>query len=284
MVSVSAGVGTGRPPGRRGPGAARMFGRYAAANLRAHLQYRSSFLLEALGQLLIAVAEFLAIWALFERFGSIRGWTLPEVALFYGVVHVVFGVADTVARGFDRFTIHVRDGAFDRVLLRPRSPLLQVLGLEIAPKRIGRLLQGTAVLIWALSRLPAGPTAGDAALLLWSAAGAFAAFFSLFLLTAALTFWSTETLEIINIVSHGGVDATQYPIAVFGRALRYLFLFVVPIGTVTYFPVVAVLGRPDPLQAPPAAAWLAPCAGFAFLALAAGLWRLGVRRYTSTGS
>ena len=271
-------------PDRRRPGALRMIGRYAAANLRSHLQYRASFLMEALGQFLVAVVEFLAIWALFGRFGNIKGWTLPEVALFYGVVHVVFAVADTVARGFDRFSVHARDGTFDRVLLRPRAPLLQVLGLELAPKRIGRLLQGTAVLIWALSRLPGGPTAGDAALLLWSASGAFAAFFSLFLLAAALTFWSTETLEIINIVSHGGVEATQYPIAVFGRALRYLFLFVVPIGTVTYFPVAAVLGRPDPLPAPPAAAWLAPCAGFVFLAMAVGLWRLGVRRYTSTGS
>ena len=44
------------------------------------------------------------------------------------------------------------------------------------------------------------------------------------------------------------------------------------------------MAPPNCLQAAPAAAWLAPCAGFAFLALAAGLWRLGVRRYTSTGS
>ena len=104
------------------------------------------------------------------------------------------------------------------------------------------------------------------------------------MLSAVLSFWTTETLELFAIVTHGGVETTQYPIPVFHRALRYLFLFVVPIGSVTYFPVVHVLGRPDPLGAPAAVAWLAPMAGFIFLALTAVLWQLGVRRYTSTGS
>ncbi len=62
---------------------------------------RSSFLMESLGHVMAAVTELLGIVALFSRFGSIRGWTLSEVALFYGVVHVVFAVAEGVGRGFD---------------------------------------------------------------------------------------------------------------------------------------------------------------------------------------
>ena len=269
---------------RVGPGGLRMAVRYAAANLRAELQYRSSFLMESLGTLLSAGMEFLGIWALFSRFGSIGGWTLAEVALFYGLVHVVFAVAETIGRGFDLFGPLIKEGTFDRVLLRPRSTMLQVLGSNLAPKRIGRLLQGAAVLGWALARLDGGPTAGDLALLTWAFLGGVAVFFALLMLTAALAFWTTETMELFAIVTHGGVETTQYPIAVFHRALRYLFLFLVPIGTVTYFPVVHVLGRPDPLGAPAGAAWLAPFAGFVFLLLVAGLWHLGVRRYTSTGS
>ena len=258
--------------------------RYAAANLRAEMQYRSSFLMDSLGTLLSAGVEFLGIWALFSRFGSIRGWTLAEVALFYGLVHVVFAVAEAIGRGFDLFGPLIKEGALDRVLLRPRSTLLQVLGSSLAPKRIGRLLQGSVVLGWALSALEGGPALGDVALLLWAFTGGVAAYFALLMLSAVLSFWTTETLELFAIVTHGGVETTQYPIPVFHRALRYLFLFVVPIGSVTYFPVVHVLGRPDPLGAPAAVAWLAPMAGFIFLALTAVLWQLGVRRYTSTGS
>ena len=269
---------------RHGPGPLRMALRYAAANLRSQMQYRSSFLMESLGHVMEAVTELLGIVALFTRFGSIRGWTLSEVALFYGVVHVVFAVAEGVGRGFGSLESHVKNGTFDRVLLRPRATLLQVLGAALAPETIGRLLLAAVVLAWALAALDGGPGIGDAALLLWAFAGGVAAFFALLMLSAALSFWTTETLLIFAVVTKGGVETTQYPIAVFHRALRYLFLFLVPIGTVTYFPVVHVLDRPDPLGAPAVVAWLAPIAGFVFLILVAGLWQLGVRRYTSTGS
>ena len=65
---------------------------------------------------------------------------------------------------------------------------------------------------------------------------------------------------------------------------RRFLTFVVPIACVAYFPVVAILDRPDPLGSP---AWLgpvAPLAGFAFLALSLWVWRFGVSKYTSTGS
>ena len=34
------------------------------------------------GNLLVTGIEFLAIWALFARFGSLQDWTLPQVAVF----------------------------------------------------------------------------------------------------------------------------------------------------------------------------------------------------------
>ncbi len=197
--------------------------RYATANLRSQMQYRSSFLMESLGHVMEAVTELLGIVALFTRFGSIRGWTLSEVALFYGVVHVVFAVAEGVGRGFGSLESHVKNGTFDRVLLRPRATLLQVLGAALAPETIGRLLLAAVVLAWALAALDGGPVIGDVALLLWAFAGGVAAFFALLMLSAALSFWTTETLLIFAVVTKGGVETTQYPIAVFHRALRYLF-------------------------------------------------------------
>ena len=171
-------------------------------------------------------------------------------------------MAEGVGRGFDSLESYVKNGTFDRVLLRPRSTLLQVLGAALAPETIGRLVLAALVLGWGLAALDGGAVAGDVALLLWAFAGGVAAFFALLMLSAALSFWTTETLLIFAIVTKGGLETTQYPISVFHRALRYLFLFMVPIGTVTYFPVVHVLGRPDPLGTSAVVAWLAPLAGF----------------------
>jgi ABC-2 type transport system permease protein len=116
-----------------------LYGRYVAISLRAQLQYRASFAMTSLGQFAITVIEFFGIWALFARFGRIQTWSLAEVALFYGVVNVSFALADTVSRGFDLFSLFVKRGEFDRMLLRPRSTVLQVAGYDFALWRIGRL-------------------------------------------------------------------------------------------------------------------------------------------------
>jgi ABC-2 type transport system permease protein len=58
----------------------------------------------------------------------------------------------------------------------------------------------------------------------------------------------------------------------------------VPIGCVTYLPMLAAMGRADPLGTPGWLGPIAPLAGFAFLGVALFIWRFGVSRYTSTGS
>ena len=56
---------------------------YVKLSVRAQLQYRAAFLLTTLGQFLITGVEFLGVWALFDRFGRLHRWSLPEVAVFY---------------------------------------------------------------------------------------------------------------------------------------------------------------------------------------------------------
>jgi ABC-2 type transport system permease protein len=127
----------------------RLYGRYLGISIRGQMQYRASFLFQALGQLLVTGIEFAGVLALFDRFGKLDDWTLPEVALFYAVVNVCMAVADALSTGFDRFELYVKNGEFDRVLLRPRSTILQLAGAELALRRVGRLLQGLAIGIFA---------------------------------------------------------------------------------------------------------------------------------------
>src|SRR5262245_58713835 len=119
--------------------ALRLYGKLIAASVRAQLQYRANFLLASLGIFLATGIEAVGVWALFDRFGQLKTWTLAEVAFLYGLVNVTFAVADALATDFDGFAQQVRSGDFDRVLLRPRSTVLQLLGHELAIRRVGRL-------------------------------------------------------------------------------------------------------------------------------------------------
>src|SRR5262245_44719414 len=123
--------------------------RYAGISLRSQLQYRASFLMMTAGHFALTAIEFCGIWALFDRFGALRCWRRPEVAWLYGSINVAFALAEGGARGFDVFPQLVRMGDFDRMLLRPRATALQVAGQEVQLMRIGRLVQGLVVLLWA---------------------------------------------------------------------------------------------------------------------------------------
>lgn len=261
-----------------------LYGRYVAISLRAQLQYRASFAMTSLGQFAITVIEFFGIWALFARFGRIQTWSLAEVALFYGVVNVSFALADTVSRGFDLFSLFIKRGEFDRMLLRPRSTVLQVAGYDFALWRIGRLAQGVFVLGWAAAHLGVAGSAASLLLLVGAILGGTCLFVALFVVQATLAFWTTETLELMNTLTYGGVESAQYPLAIYAVWFRRFLTFVVPLACVAYFPVVAILDRPDPLGTPYWFQCAAPLLGLAFLGVALAFWGIGVRRYTSTGS
>ena len=262
-----------------------LYGRYVRASMRSQLQYPGSFLLTSAGAFLATGVDFVAVWALFARFRQIAGWGFGEVALFYAVIGTSFALADGLTRGFDVFGQQfVKTGDFDRVLVRPRSTVLQLLGYELRATRIGRL--GQALVVWAIAaRLTNVAWTWKAwATLLVAVAGGMALFSGILILQATLAFWTVESLEIANTLTYGGVEAAQYPLDIYARWFRAFLTFVVPLGCVSYFPVAAVLGRADRVGLSAELLRWTPVLGFVFLAVALWIWRFGVRHYTSTGS
>jgi ABC-2 type transport system permease protein len=260
-------------------GALFLYRRYVGISMRGQMQYKLSFWLLTFGQFFATVVEILGICILFARFGSLRGWTLPQVALFYGLVNVAFAFADAFGRGFDMFPAMVKSGDFDRVLLRPRSTALQIGAQELLLTRGGRLLQAAVVLGLAMHALPVAWTVAKIALMIEIVVGGIALFTALYVLQATLAFWTIETLEIMNILTYGGTEIGQYPMSIYTKGFQRFFTFVIPVACLNIIPVRVLLGQPSPPLA-----WFAPLVGFVFLAVSMQIWRLGVRKYTSTGS
>jgi ABC-2 type transport system permease protein len=258
--------------------------KYVLMSFRSQLQYRASFLMMTAGHFLVTVVEFFGIWALFSRFGSIKGWDLREIAVFYGIISICFAVSEGLGRGFDVFSDQVITGEFDRALLRPRTTFLQVLAHDFQLMRAGRMTQGVVVLVWGLADMAIAWSVPKAFLLAGSIAGGVMLFLGLMIIQATMTFWSTQSLEVMNSFTYGGVETAQWPISIYGGWFVKVFIFVIPLACVNYFPVMAILEKPDPLGSPAWLQWLSPVAGAAFFAVSLKVWDFGVRHYRSTGS
>lgn len=261
-----------------------LYARLIRASVRGQMQYRAAFLLQTVGHFLITGIEVVGLWALFDRFHGLAGWTLPEVALLYGMVNIAFALVDGAARGFDSFGGLVSSGGFDLLLVRPRSTVLQLAGAELQLRRIGRLTQAVLVLGWASSRLKLHWGAAEAATLTAAILGGACLFYGLIICQATFCFWTVESLELFNIVTYGGVETAQYPVAVYRSWFRRIFTYVVPVAAVTYFPALAILGRTDPLGSSRGFQYCAPGLGLVFLLVSLRVWEFGVRHYRSTGS
>lgn len=262
----------------------KLYFKYIKFNIESQLQYKASFIMMSIGHFLITFIEFLGVWVLFERFGNIKGFTFEEAALFYGIVHVAFSITEGWTRGFDIFPRLVRSGDFDRILLRPRTTVLQVLGHDFQIMRIGRFIQGFVVLIWSILKLNIKWTFGKTLLLIGSILGGNFLFSGLIVLQATLSFWSVQSLEVVNSFTYGGVQASQYPISIYKPWFRKILIYIIPLATVNYFPAISIMGHADLLNYPNWLGCASPLFGFAFFIFSLFIWRFGVRHYTSTGS
>ncbi len=96
--------------------------------------------------------------------------------------------------------------------------------------------------------MPIAWSVAKVSLLLAAVGGGVCLFFGLIVLQATMCFWTVETLEIWSTVTYGGVETAQYPMSIYKSWFRQFFIYVVPLACVAYFPVVAVLGKRDPLS------------------------------------
>lgn len=262
--------------------ALRLYGKMIGYSIRSQLQYRASFAMLAIGNALSAGIEFLGIWALFGRFGALEGWSLAEAAVFFGMGNIAFALCEMFTREFDTFSRYVRTGDFDRVLLRPRSTVLQMLGANCHIMRIGRMLQGGVVLGVGLAALGVAGWGMDRwGLLVLSIMGGACLFGGMVVLQATSCFWTIESLEVWNCITYGGVTTIQYPLDIYQKPLRLFFTYIVPLAAMNYWPCAYLLGRG---YVSPWLSWLAPFIGVLFFCLSLCVWHWGVRHYRSTGS
>lgn len=263
---------------------ARTYGRLVGARIRSQYQYRLSFYLFLLSQLLITFVDFFAILVIFTHVPRLAGWSLPEVAFLYGLSNTAFTIADVFVSQVERTPTKIKDGTFDLLLTRPLGTLFQLSTGEFELRRAGKLLEGVIVLTYALTRLHVHWTAGRVVVTLVAMVSGSVIFGSVWVVGAATTFWTVDTNEIVNSFTYGGNFLTQYPLQVYGLFLRVVLAFVVPLSFVAFFPSLYVLGKPDPFGAPTVVHLLSPLVALGTALVAAGVWRSAVRHYRSTGS
>lgn len=257
----------------------RLYGHYVSIHVKSIMQYKVSFFLMAIAQFMVSFNVFLGVFFMFQRFSSVGEFTYSQVVLCFSIFLMEFSLAECVGRGFDTFSSMVRKGEFDRVMVRPRGLVLQVLGSRFELTRFGRMIQALVMFVYGIGNSGVKWNGAKVITILFMLIGGTLLFFGIFLVNAALCFFTLEGLEVMNIFTDGAREYGKYPLGVYGKRVLQFCTVIVPYALVQYYPLLYVL---DKRREP----WLVvvPLLAILFVVPCYGLWRLGVRKYQSSGS
>ncbi len=253
-----------------------------SATLRARLSYRWNFVLDIALQMVMLAAELLVVVFIAAAVHGIGGWSVDQIIFLYGLSSLSAGLYRVFAselHGFDRYLV---DGEFDAVLTRPAPTLIMVSARSVDFQQAGMLLQGFLIVAYSSARLHLwrldGPWLLAQVAVAWMSGGL--VWFGIVVAFAALGFWTTRIDDLAPVVLYGPETAANYPISIYPHAIQAFFYGVLPVAFAGYIPARVILHKGLGWL------WLPACLGIgvATVVAAIGFWRLGVRRYTSTGS
>ena len=257
----------------------RLYFKYFSIHLKSQMQYKATLFLNIIGRIIMSFATVVSVLFMLIRFNEVDGFTLSQTLLCTAVVTMAFSIAETFARGFDRFPRLLGNGEFDRALVRPRGIIFQVLASHIEFLRLGIFIQALGVLCYAI------PSSGVTwtwdkilTLLLMIFCGA-AVFFGLYIIYASFAFFTTEGLEFMNILTYGGREFGRYPFSVYGSGVLKFLTYVIPLALFQYYPLLYLLDKAQSVFY-----MFIPLIAVLFIIPSYAFFRIGLRRYKSTGS
>ena len=256
----------------------------AGASLRAEFQYRANVVTSIIGGLIYQLTGFLVVWIIVDRFTALGGWTLPEITFLYGMrltSHGIFYATISQLFELDRVLIN---GEFDRYLVRPMSPLVQVLTRKLRINCFGDLLGGTALLVAAGLGVDIDWSPGAGALLLAAVVGGALVEGAVQLTLSSLSFRFLNTLQVRVAANEIFNVYGNYPIRIFPGLLQYLLTFALPVAFVAYLPASVILDKTGGLHVAPWLGVVAPIVGLVLFLVALRIWHRQSRHYQSAGN
>jgi ABC-2 type transport system permease protein len=260
-----------------------MYAEYWRINALTTLEYRENFILWTLFTFVYHGAAVGALYIVLHTFPSMNGWDFRDMAFLYGLWMLGHAVHDTLFSSVTEIPERIREGDFDRVLIRPLDALFQVIATpgQVFPDE---LLLGLIYFIGATLYAHVRIDAAFVVFVPLIVAGGALIDLAINLGIATVAFWFVRVDALRWIVLQLEQEFTRYPIGIYSRGVRLLLAFVVPFAFMNYFPATYFLGKSDTaLSLPPAVGLLTPVIGVVFLGLAYAFWRIGLDRYQGVG-
>ncbi|MGA8098506.1 MAG: ABC-2 family transporter protein [Candidatus Cybelea sp.] len=262
----------------------RAYAEYWRINLLTLLEYRANFVMWFVFTIVYHGIALGALYVTMRQFPSMNGWNFREMFFLYALWMTAHELHNTLFFTVNSVPEYVREGRFDRFLVRPLDALFQVLTVpqQIVPDSLVLAIATLAVATaaagvrvdWIFVTFVPLVVAGGALIDL-----------GISLAVATCSFWFIRVDTLRWVVMSLEQDFTRYPISIYTRGVRFVLTFLLPFAFMNYFPATYFLQKADTgLHFNPVIGLLTPVIGLVWVTGAYAFWLLGLRHYQGTGS
>jgi len=262
----------------------RAYLQYWRVNFLTLLEYRANFVMWFVFTMVYHGVALSALYVTMRQFPSMNGWTFRQMFFLYALWMSGHELHNTLFFAVVSVPEYVREGRFDRFLVRPLDTLFQVLtvpqqivpdGLVLAIATLAVATVGAGVRVdWIFLVFVPLVVIGGALIDL-----------GISLVVATCSFWFVRVDTLRWVVMSLEQDFTRYPISIYSRGVRLVLAFVLPFGFMNYFPATYFLQKADTgLHLAPVVGLLTPAIGALWLGVSYAFWLVGLRHYQGTGS
>lgn len=258
--------------------AVRTLGALLRASATRELQYRANFFASLIGTVFWLGMAVLTVHIFYSHTTVLGGWTFWETVVLLGVFNALVGVVEGVLRpGIGSLPDEIRHGSLDLILSRPIDAQLYLTVHDVDVWRSLDVILGLSVSMYALHRLGRTLDAAHAFAFAITFLTAIVVLYAVWVALMSVAFWLVA-VENLSTVFDSLFEAARYPASAYPTALRIIFVFLLPVAWMTTTPASALVGRLE-LSGVVTALGVAAVA----LLVSRGVWRLGLRNYTSAG-
>jgi len=200
-------------------------------NLKAVTALRGAFLLSVTFMALNNATVFVFWRVLFGRVGHIRGWTLADVELLFGLSAAGFGLMAGTCGGAMHLSRFIDDGALEPLLVQPKPTLPYALGCRSQASAFGDFASGMVFVGWSgyLSWSSAPRVLFGVVVSAMVYAATCVLFFS-------LAFWARKTQQFSRQLLDVLITFSLYPDPIFRGSLRLVLFSLLPAGFISFLP------------------------------------------------
>ncbi|WP_173275134.1 ABC transporter permease [Paenibacillus sp. NEAU-GSW1] len=247
--------------------------------IAARLQYKVDTLLLSLAVFVRESVTVVTLWFMLNKVSTINGWDMGQLLFMYSFVFLTYSLCILIFTGVRDFESIANQGEFDTYLTKPLRPLFQVIARRSdVMATIGHGGLGVVLIVYAASRSGITFDWAHIGILITMIVGGVLIQGGILLFVASLTFWTTKSSEIQNLLFYQMRGFIAYPISIYPTLIRYLLTYILPFAFVSFYPAQYFYS----VQMS-AVGLLTPLVGILVFGFALAIWKIGIRRYASTG-